>query len=101
MCLLEGEKDVRASQREELGHRVEASVLCIGGGKLYGHQKGQNLKKTIREKGNPFKVSSPRVPLAESINNIIELLQDQFHQGLLSKVNKELGTNPGSQENAR
>ncbi|PPD66709.1 hypothetical protein GOBAR_DD36411 [Gossypium barbadense] len=51
--------------------------------------------------GSPFKVTSPKVPLTELITNMVELLQEQFKQGLLNQTNKEGTKHEGSKDDTQ
>ncbi|MBA0629084.1 hypothetical protein Godav_023696 [Gossypium davidsonii] len=70
-------------------------------GKLNGNTKGQKLKRIIRDKGSPFKVTSPKVPLIELITNMVELLQEQVKQGLLNQTNEEGTKHEGSKDDTQ
>lgn len=61
-----------------VGHHAVQGILRAGRGKSSGNRQGKKLNKIIRDKGSPFKASSPRVPLAEPVSSILELLQSQF-----------------------
>ncbi|KAH1063183.1 hypothetical protein J1N35_028170 [Gossypium stocksii] len=82
---------VVASSTGALVFRIDSSSLRSEWGKISGINNNKRLNKTIREKWRPFKASFPKVPLTESISNIIELLQSQLWQGLVTKVLKYVG----------
>lgn len=66
-----------------------------------GLLRAKNSKKIIKDKRSPFKASLFHAPLAEPVSNIMGLLQDQFHKGLLGKVTGDLGKLFGRQDVAQ
>lgn len=71
-----GEQDMRPKLKSDIGQQGSVSNLLTSGSKLNGSNKRKKLKRIIRDKGSPFKVSSHRVPLAKSVSNMVELLLD-------------------------
>ncbi|MBA0671861.1 hypothetical protein Goklo_029174 [Gossypium klotzschianum] len=64
------------THKNAMGRRKNTFTVSTSGGRLNGNTKGQKLKRTIRDKGSPFKVTSLKVPLVESITNMVELSPD-------------------------
>lgn len=80
-------------------HWVNLGTMQNKGAEHSGFNNNNNnkLNKTIKAKASSFKASSPRLSLANSINNIMELLQSQFQYCLVIEASKVEGTSTGSE----
>ncbi|TYI76968.1 hypothetical protein E1A91_D06G113700v1 [Gossypium mustelinum] len=68
------------AQQNFLGREGVAADLRIDGEKVGGGHRGRKLSKTIRDRGNLFKSSTSRIPLPDSVNNLVEFITSQIEK---------------------
>ncbi|MBA0733740.1 hypothetical protein Gogos_017721 [Gossypium gossypioides] len=78
-----------------LSPRGEEGPFHISSVKANGSRKGKKLKKVMKEKGSPFKASPSKLPLVESVSNMVKLLQSQFQLRLVNEVPKVMDEKSG------
>lgn len=78
------------AQQNFLGRGVAAD-LRIDGEKVGGGHRGRKLSKTIRDRGNLFKSSTSRIPLPDSVNNLVEFITSQIEKETAQEGPKKAG----------
>ncbi|KAK5825153.1 hypothetical protein PVK06_019958 [Gossypium arboreum] len=71
---------IDVAQHNFLGRKGVVADLRIDGEKVGGGHRGRKLSKTIRNRGNLFKSSTSRIPLLDSIDNLVEFITSQIEK---------------------
>ncbi|KAB2024808.1 hypothetical protein ES319_D06G111400v1 [Gossypium barbadense] len=79
------------AQQNFLGREGVAADLRIDGEKVGGGHRGRKLSKTIRDRGNLFKSSTSRIPLPDSVNNLVEFITSQIEKETAQEGPKKAG----------
>ncbi|KAK5802071.1 hypothetical protein PVK06_029652 [Gossypium arboreum] len=91
----------RLISKNHMGRRKNSPIVSSSGGKTNGSTKGQKIKRIIQDKGSPFKVTSLKITLAESMANMVDLLHEQVKQSIFIKSNEEGDRNAESRNDTR